>query len=84
MGIVRRLVIVFYLCGSDSDKEDRFDPSKISNYVVNMLKNWSCKYSNNYFIKFVDFILIYYAINLNIISSCIVSWMYRSIASLNQ
>ena len=76
--------MVFYLCGSDSDKEDRFDPSKISNYVVNMLKNWSCKYSNNYFIKFVGFIPIYYAINLNIISSCIVSWMYRSIASLNQ
>ena len=69
--------MVFDLCGSDSYKEDRFDPSKISNYVVNMLKNWSCRYSNNYFIKFVGY-------NLNIISSCIVSWMYPSIASLNQ
>ena len=56
-GIVYRLVVVFYLCGSDSDKEDIFD-SKMSNYVVNMLK------------------IFYYAINPNIILSCIVSWMY--------
>ena len=31
-GIVRRLVAMFYLCGGDSDKQGKFDQSKISNY----------------------------------------------------
>ena len=31
-----------------------------------MLKNWNHEYSNHYIIKFIDFISIYYAINLNI------------------
>ena len=37
--------------------------------VVSMLKNWGCKYSSYYIIKFIDFIPIYYAINLYIVSS---------------
>ena len=45
--------------------------------VVNMLKNWSCRYSSHYFIKFVGFLLIYYAINLDIVSSFMVfSYLY--------
>ena len=35
--------------------------------IVNILKNWSCKYFSHYFIKFVGFMLIYYVINLNIV-----------------
>ena len=31
-GVVRHLIAVFYLCGGDSDKQDIFDQSKISNY----------------------------------------------------
>ena len=37
--------------------------------VSNMLKNWSHGYSSHYIIKFIGFILIYYVINLNIVSS---------------
>ena len=40
--------------------------------VVNMLKNWSYRYSSHYFIKFVGFIPIYYTINLNIVLSYMV------------
>ena len=46
--------------------------------VVSMLKNWSRRYSSHYIIKFVDFMLIYYAINVDIVSS---SSIYRSVAS---
>ena len=31
-GIIRRLVAIFYLCGDDSDRQNRSNPSKISNY----------------------------------------------------
>ena len=41
--------------------------------VASMLKNWSCRYSNHYFIKFVGFMSFYYVINLNIVSSLFVS-----------
>ena len=40
--------------------------------VINMLKNLNCKYSSHYFIKFVGFMPIYYAINLDIVSSCMI------------
>ena len=40
--------------------------------VINMLKNYSRKYYSHYIIKFVGFILIYYVINLNIVSSLII------------
>ena len=36
--------------------------------VVSMLKNWSRRYYSHYIIKFVSFMLIYYAINLDIVS----------------
>ena len=37
--------------------------------VVGMLKNWSRRYFNHYNIKFIGFMSIYYAINLDIVSS---------------
>ena len=37
--------------------------------VVSILNSWSCRYSSHYIIKFVDFMLIYYNINLDIVSS---------------
>ena len=40
--------------------------------VVIILKNWSFKYFNHFIIKFIGFMLIYYIINLDIISSFIV------------
>ena len=84
-GVVRRLVVTFYLCGGDSDRQDIFDQSKISNYDLNMLKNWSCKYSSHYFIKFVSFMLIYYTINLDIVSSCMVfNYLYLGSIDLSQ
>ena len=49
--------------------------------VISMLKSWSRKYSSHYVITFVGFIPIYYAINLDIVPSCMVfSYLYlRSI-----
>ena len=40
--------------------------------VVGLLKNWSRRYFNHYIIKFVGFMSIYYAINLDIVSSLMV------------
>ena len=37
--------------------------------VVSMLKNLSSRFSSYYIIKFVSFMPIYYAINLDIVSS---------------
>ena len=37
--------------------------------VVSMLKNWSYRYSNYYFIKFIGFMSIYYTFNMYIVSS---------------
>ena len=36
--------------------------------IIGMLNNYSPKYSSHYIIKFVYFIPIYYAINLDIVS----------------
>ena len=47
--------------------------------VISILKNWCYRYSSHYFIKFVGFIPIYYAINLNIVLLCMVfSYLYLS------
>ena len=71
MSWCRHLVAAFYLCGGDSDiKTDLISP-RYQIMVVIMLKNWSRRYSSHYIIKFVGFIPIYYAINLNIVSSCL-------------
>ena len=40
--------------------------------IVSMLKNWIRKYYNHYIITFIDFMPISYAINLDIVLSCIV------------
>ena len=46
----------------------------------------NCIYYSNYFIKFIDFMSICYAINLNIVSSYIIfNYLYiEFIVSLNQ
>ena len=76
-GVVRRLIAVFYLCGDDSDGQKRSDQFKISNMIISILNNWSHRNSSNYIIKFVSFIPIYYAINLDIVSSYMIfSYLY--------
>ena len=57
---VRCLIATFYPYKDDSYIQDRFYQSKISNY------------GRHYFIKFIGFLLIYYAINMYIISSYMV------------
>ena len=47
------------------DKSDMISP-RYQIMVINILKNYSRKYSSYYIIKFIGFMLIYYAINLNI------------------
>ena len=45
--------------------------------IVNILNNWICRYSSHYSIKFIDFMSIYYDINLDIVSSyMILSYLY--------
>ena len=45
--------------------------------VISMLKNWSHRYTHNYIIKFAGLMLIYYVINTDIVSYCMVSsFMY--------
>ena len=50
--------------------------------IVNKLKNRSRRYYSHYIIKFIGFMSIYYVINLDIVSSCMVfsnlyiSWIY--------
>ena len=56
-----RLVVALYLCGGDSDRQSGVNQSKISDYDY--------RYSSHYIIKFIDFMSIYYAISLNIVSS---------------
>ena len=53
--------------------------------VISMLKNWSCMYSSHYFIKCLGFMPIYYDINLDIVSSCMVfSYLYLGSIDLFQ
>ena len=42
--------------------------SKIQIMIVSILKNKYRRYSNHYIVKFVSFMPIYYAINLDIVS----------------
>ena len=69
-GVIHLLVEAIYLYYDDSNIYQIM--------IVNMLKNRSHKYSSHYIIKFVVFILIYYTINLYIVS------FYMVITSLNQ
>ena len=46
--------------------------------VVSILNTLNCKYSSYYFNKFIGFILIYYAINLDIVFS----YLYRGFIDL--
>ena len=53
--------------------------------VVIMLKNWSHRYASRYIIKFIGLILIYYAINLeNVSSFMIFSNLYLEFINLLQ
>ena len=72
-GVFHRLVTTLYLCMTNSDRQNGFDQLKISYLVIGMLKNESHRYSSYYIIKFLGFILIYYAINMDIVSSFMVS-----------
>ena len=74
--VVRRLVTTFYLCEDDSDNQDIFDQSNISNYDCHMLKYWSYRYSNYYSIKFIGFMSIYYVINLILTSYIVFNHLY--------
>ena len=50
--------------------------------VIGMLKNCNCKYYNHNIIKFVGFMPIYYAINLDIVLSCMVfSCLYLGLSN---
>ena len=67
---------MFYLYGTiQTDKTYLLNPI-YQIIVVSILKNYSCRYSNNYIIKFIDFISIYYIINLNIVSCIIFNYLY--------
>ena len=84
-GVIHHLIAVFYLYGSDSNMQKIFDHLKISNYDSQYVKELGYKYSSNYFIKFLDFMSIYYAINLDIVSSCMIfSYLYLGSIDLLQ
>ena len=50
--------------------------------IIDMLNNYSLKYFSHYIIKFVYFIPIYYAINLDIVSSYMI-FNYLYIGSID-
>ena len=60
--------MTLYLSKDDSSKTDLIS-RRYKIMAVTMMKNWSKRYSNHFIIKFVDFILNYFAINLDIVSS---------------
>ena len=63
------------MCVIDSDMQSIFDQTKITNQIMvfSMLNNLSLMNYNQYnIIKFIGFKLIYYVINLDIISFSIV------------
>ena len=63
------------MCVIDSDMQSIFDQTKITNQIMvfSMLNNLSFMNYNQYnIIKFIGFKLIYYVINLDIISFSIV------------
>ena len=62
--LLRRFI---YMMMIQIDKTD-----SISRMIIYMLKNLSQRYFSYYIIKFISFILIYYDINLNIVSSFMV------------
>ena len=69
--VFRRLIMVFYLRAGNSDGLNIFDQTEIINQimVVSVLQIWSHGYSSHYnIIKFVGFELIYYAINMGVVS----------------
>ena len=72
-GVVRRLIMNFYICKSDSDRQKTYLINRMYQImIISILKNCNCKYYSRYFIKFIGFMLIYYAINLYIVLSYIV------------
>ena len=62
------LLLTHYLSEDDSGKTDLIC-RRYEIMVVTVLKNWSKRYSYHFIIKFVDLILIYYAINMDIVLS---------------
>ena len=70
--VFHRFVTAFYLCGGDLTDKTNLISRIYQIMVVSMLKKWNHRYYNHYIIKFVGFISIYYAINLDIVSSFMV------------
>ena len=67
--VIRRLIATFYLFGAIQTSKTYFINQIYQIMVISMLKDQSCRYYSYYFIKLVRFISIYYAINLDIVSS---------------
>ena len=65
--IFRRLIAMFYFIEAIQRSKTNSINRKYRIMIINILKNQSRRYYNNYIIKFIGFISIYYAINLNII-----------------
>ena len=79
--LLRHLICVGAI---QTGKEDLIIP-RYQIMVVSMLKNWSRRCSSHYIIKFVGFMPICYAINLGIVSSCMVfSYLYLGSIDLLQ
>ena len=83
--IVHHFVETFYLCGAIQTYKTNLISPIYQIIVITMLNNWSRRYSSHYIIKFVGFILIYYTINLDIVSSCMVfNYLYFQYIDLLQ
>ena len=70
--VFHRFVAAFYLRGGDLTDKTNLISRIYQIMVVSMLKNWNRRYYNHYIIKFIGFISIYYAINLDIVLSFMV------------
>ena len=75
-----------FICARVIQKDKLDLISRIYQIMVDsMLKKLSCRYSSYNFIKFVSFMLIYYTINLDIISSYMVfTYLYLGSIDLLQ
>ena len=80
--VVRHLVTAIYLCRMIQTSKADLINRKYQIMIVNMLKNWSRRYSSHYIIKFVNFMSIYYVINLDIVSSYMI-FIYLYLGSID-
>ena len=77
--------MAFYLCDDNLDRQSGLISSRYQIMVISILNNWNRRYSSHFIIKFVGFMSIYYAINLDIVSSCMIfSYLYLESIDLLQ